>query len=229
VISIGNGQLVVFGGYGSYHGPLSAEEPGLLNDIQIFDMTASRWLSPHTLNAGFADLVETPRPRHSHLSIISSDCLFVVGGEESNNTWLDDIHVYDLTEHAWIQAWRFPRPSGTYLNVVACAEHYVHLSNDGLPGNIGSPQWTPSLISGRTSPASSLPSPLTIGSVTYLDNGADVSISSPPCHLPYSAEPSDEFPCDIYMYSNYNVCVIFCASFRRKLIVLLNQVYKCQA
>jgi hypothetical protein len=212
VISTGNGQLVVFGGYGSYHGPLSAEEPGLLNDIQIFDMATGRWLPPHTLNAGFADLVETPRPRHSHLSIISSDCLFIIGGEESNNTWLDDIHVYDLTENAWIQAWRFPRPSGTYLNVVACAEQYVHFPNDGPPGNISGPQSMPSpIVSGRGSPTSSLQSPLSISSATYFDNGAalaDISTSSPSCHLPYSAEPSDEFPCDIYMYSNYNVRII---------------------
>lgn len=27
-------------------------------------------------------------------------------------------------------------------------------------------------------------------------------------HLSYSAEPSEEYPCDIYLYSNYNVCLL---------------------
>jgi hypothetical protein len=214
-LQLGNGQLIIFGGFGSYQAPLSSDEPCLLNDIQIYDIASNRWLPPQKLNAGITDLVERPRPRHSHLSAISADCLFIIGGEEATNTWLDDIYVYDLGDKAWIQQWHYPRPCGTYLNVAACGEEFVRIPFEGSRAWPMSPPTpaSPSLLlsplrsSRSSSPTSPDPSPLSL-STTFLDTRGSLPgspISSSPSHLPYSMKPSEEFPCDIFIYSNYNV------------------------
>ena len=205
---LGNDQLVIFGGFGSYQGPHSAEEPCLLDDVQIFDPQSRRWLPSHVLNGGFADLVDPPRPRHSHLSAISAGRLFIIGGEESNNIWLDDIHVYDLDEKAWTQQWHYPRPCGTYLNVAACAEQCVRVPTENSRSS-GSLLLSPMRSSRSSSPSSPTPSPLSL-TATYLDNRSsmpDSLMHNALSHLSYSARPSEEFPCDVYLFSNHNVRV----------------------
>src|SRR4051794_36457848 len=84
----GNHQLVVFGGFGGNRDSL--KDLCVLNDVQIFDPDTQKWLSAGSLNSGEGDHVPAPKPRHSHLSSITADRLFVIGGQDLRNAWLDD-------------------------------------------------------------------------------------------------------------------------------------------
>jgi leucine-zipper-like transcriptional regulator 1 len=125
----GNGHLVIFGGIGSYQSSLGPEESFLWNDIQIFDPISERWLRPHVLNSCRSG-IQPPRARHSHLSSVSGDRLFVIGGEDASSFWIGDICVYDLSRRLWVQQLPYTRHCGTYLSVAACAEQRVIIPSE---------------------------------------------------------------------------------------------------
>ena len=128
-----------------------------------------------------------PKPRYAHLSSISGSRLFVIGGQDLNNVWLDDVYVYDLHRRGWVSAHDYPRHCGTYRSVAVAGNLRVRLP----------------LHEQRNAKPTAKP--------VFRPEGQPASASMPQTssdsliHLPYSAAPTDEFPTDIYLYSNYNV------------------------
>lgn len=162
------------------------EDLCVLNDVRLFDLATYRWL-PATEHPPTAPV---PKARYAHLSSIASNRLFIIGGQDLNNVWLDDIHVYDLVSHAWVQRRDYPRHCGTYRSVAVTADRRIR-----LPQEEG--QYSSSLGQPGTrfnADQTSAPTP-------------DVTQTDSLIHLPYSAEPTDEYPCDIFLFSNYNVRV----------------------
>ncbi|KAG6330535.1 hypothetical protein ID866_8555 [Astraeus odoratus] len=188
----GNNQLIIFGGMGNAPNSTNNEDLCVLNDIRFFDLSSMHWLPPSTngvpRDSGTEALV--PKPRYAHLSSVTADRLFIIGGQDLSNVWLDDIYVYDLLGKVWIQRRNFPHHCGTYRSVAVSANLRVRLPQDELRASddtnaiLGSPgsrfrsdKSSPSI---DTTPADSL------------------------IHVPYSTAPTDDFPNDIYLYSNYN-------------------------
>lgn len=180
----GNNHLIIFGGMAIQ--PLSdnPEDLCVLNDVRLFDLATNRWLPPNDTSS--APLI--PKARYAHLSSVTSNRLFVIGGQDLNNVWLDDVHVYDLPTRTWIQRRDYPRHCGTYRSVAVTADKRVRLpQEEGRRGtSLGQP-----------------------GARFSVDKNArpvpDATQSENLIHLPYSTEPTDEFPCDIFLFSNYNV------------------------
>ena len=166
--------------------PLSdnPEDLCVLNDVRMFDLTTNRWLpssetSPPPL---------VPKARYAHLSSVTSNRLFIIGGQDLNNVWLDDVHVYDLATQTWVQRRDYPRHCGTYRSVAVTSTRRVRLpQEEGRRPTILGPPGT------RFSVDKNIVSTL------------DVTQSDTLVHLPYSTEPTDDFPCDIFLFSNYNV------------------------
>jgi hypothetical protein len=128
LFSLGNDQLVIFGGIGAYELPPRAEGPCLLNDVQIFDLDSNRWLSTSVLNdSGLAGSVPAPKPRHSHLSSVTANRLLIIGGGDSDNLQINDIYVYDLENKTWVQQLPYDRYCVTFSSVAACADERVRL------------------------------------------------------------------------------------------------------
>jgi hypothetical protein len=229
--STGNGLLVIFGGFGK--NPLSSnpDELCVLNDVQMFDPASRRWLSSLILNNRVANTVPPPKSRHSHLSSITSDCLFIIGGQDLRD-WLDDIYVYDLCGKAWIRCRPYPRHFGSYLSIAAVANLCVHQTTGSrqLPQNFangsqGQSRSSPHMIqsphkiqspgglnsisrSTATSGTTHVPPPTMLADGSFRDThiGSTTSWnSSVTSHLPYSAPSTDGDPCAIHLYSNYNV------------------------
>jgi leucine-zipper-like transcriptional regulator 1 len=172
------------------------EDLCVLNDVRIFDLTTKRWLPASSTNSVVPDHVPDsliPKPRYAHLSSVTSDRLFVVGGQDLSNVWLDDIHVYDLIGKAWVQRRDYPRHCGTYRSVAVSAELCVRTAVDSQRSreSLGPP-----------------------GARFRLDNTqaatADVTTPDKLIHLPYSTPPTEDEPSDIYLYSNYNVRIFSC-------------------
>lgn len=187
-----NNQLIVFGGMGSTPNSSNPEDLCVLNDVRFFDLSIMHWLPASSTNSSSAESsAETliPKPRYAHLSSVSADRLFIIGGQDLSNVWLDDIYVYDLLGRAWVQRRNFPHHCGTYRSVAVSANQRVRLPQEEVLSTdatmLGSP-------GARFRPEKSSPS-------AQVFTSPDSFV-----HMPYSAPPTDDFPNDIYLYSNYN-------------------------
>ncbi|KAJ3747105.1 hypothetical protein DFH05DRAFT_1414266 [Lentinula detonsa] len=183
-----NNQLIIFGGMSNEPNSPNPEELCVLNDVRFLDLNTLHWI-PQSLSSAPASQSLVPRARYAHLSSVTADRLFIIGGQDFNNTWLDDICVYDLLGKAWVQQRDYPRHCGTYRSVAVSSSLCVRLPQEELrgsqtPTNLGSPG-----SRFRNNSAS---------------DTANYTSSESLTHLPYSAAPTDEHPADIYLYSNYN-------------------------
>jgi hypothetical protein len=134
-----------------------------------------------------------PRARYAHLSSITADRLFVIGGQDFFNTWLDDVCVYDLVSRTWVQRRDYPRHCGTYRSVAVSSPIVVRSPQDELKAGYAS---------STLGPPGSRFHPNNFNDSTA---SADVTSSQSLIHLPYSSAPNEDHPSDIYLYSNYNV------------------------
>jgi leucine-zipper-like transcriptional regulator 1 len=170
-----------------YKGTDEAQETlCVLNDVCFYSLAESRWLPtedipsspppPHSL---------IPRARYAHLSSVSSDMLFIIGGQDLANGWLDDIHVYDLQSRSWVHRRDYPRHCGTYRSVALSSTLCVR-----NPESEPTPPPAPRFRSDDT--PSALP----------------VTLPETFVQLPYSTPPTPTFPSEIFLYSNYNVGII---------------------
>ena len=166
------------------------EDLCVLNDVRLFDLSTLRWL-PHSATSGdLSPSAFIPKARYAHLSSVTSNRLFVIGGQDLNNVWLDDIHVYDLVKKTWVQRRDYPRHCGTYRSVAVTADTRVRIPQDEA----------------RSAQSAKLGPPGTrFKTDKNSQPSADATSPDSLIHLPYSAAPTEEYPCDIYLFSNYNV------------------------
>ncbi|KAI0056265.1 galactose oxidase [Artomyces pyxidatus] len=182
-----NQYLIIFGGMGLKPEADNADDLCVLNDVRFYDLAAKRWMPPSWSLKDAPENLPPPKARYAHLSSVSGDRLFIIGGQDLNSVWLDDVYVYDLSMRAWVQRSDYARHCGTYRSVAVSASQRVRLPQEELrhAGAAG-----PSKPVFRTDPSTPVSSTR--------------SSSDPYIHLPYSAPATDEFPNDIYLYSNYN-------------------------
>jgi hypothetical protein len=182
--------IVVFGGMGNNPESPDPEDLIVLNDVWLYDIASNRW----TPGANGGDRGGfSPRARYAHLSAVTADRLYIIGGQDINNVWLDDVCGLDLRARAWISRRPYPRHCGTYRSVAVAPTLSVVIPSESQ---------TPALVT------SSLGPPGTRfqedGAVAPGINGAHTDPNSF-THLPYSTDPPPNQPSDIFLYSNYNV------------------------
>ncbi|SRR6266550_4958565 len=169
--------------------PQNTDDLCVLNDVHFFDLSTRRWVSAPPLQP--SPEANIPRARYAHLSAVTADKLFIIGGQDFNNTWLDNVCVFDLQTRSWIQRRDYPRHCGTYRSIAVASSLIVRSPEDDA----------------RTS--STLANPGSRFRTVKTDTSADLepTPSESLIHLPHSAPPTEDNPCDIYLYSNYNVCI----------------------
>ncbi|KAJ7176001.1 hypothetical protein C8R46DRAFT_76899 [Mycena filopes] len=182
-----NNQLIVFGGMSNEPDSPNPDELCVLNDVRFFDIASRRWLPPSRL-ATPENLL--PRARYAQLSSVTGDRLFIIGGQDFYNTWLDDVCVYDLLAKTWSEKRDYPRHCGSYRSVAVSSNQTVRFPKEEMR-------------------AAQMPSPLGAAGMRFKSSAdgpppEDITPSESLIHLPYSAAPNDEHPSDIYLYSNYN-------------------------
>jgi len=187
--SIGNNHLIVFGGMSRQPDSNNPDELCVLSDIHFFDLTKERWLPPPS----FPDESDPshPRSRYAHLSSVTGDRLFIIGGQDFHNTWLDDICVFNFISQTWTQQ-HYPRHCGTYRSVAISSPTVIRIPQEELQASNSTSTLGPP---GARFPSSG-PTP---------GGSPDVTPSETLIHLPYLAAPTEDYPSDIYLYSNYNV------------------------
>lgn len=197
----------------------ASDELCVLSDVRVFSLKTLSWIPTAPVRTAGADAtpdgvqVPAPRARYAHLSSVTASRLFIIGGQNLSNDWLDDIHVYDLATSIWV-AWKpYPRHCGTYRSVAVCATRRVRSPMDelkqmaaaGITGGSPPPQGYSFLgpVGARFMPErGSGSTPMRTG-----DAAPDGPTSTRDLiHLPYSCDPTDNYPNDVFLYSNYNVC-----------------------
>ncbi|KAJ1738779.1 hypothetical protein LPJ68_005268 [Coemansia sp. RSA 1086] len=102
----------------------------LLGDIGVFDVKAERWVARRALDAGSepagaqADVDEAgnstqPSPRYAHLSTLFGSRLLVVGGQDLEEQYVEELNVFDLQLGRWVLRSPFPRAVGLYRSFIA--------------------------------------------------------------------------------------------------------------
>jgi leucine-zipper-like transcriptional regulator 1 len=184
--------LIICGGMGHKAESGSHDDLRVLNDVRFFNLATRRWL-PAALTNSTPDPADfrVPKARYAHLSSITADRLFIIGGQDLSNIWLDDVHVYDLLGKTWVERRSYPRHVGTYRSIAVAAEKRVRLPQEELRASQSTSTLGPPGTRFRTDNA-----PPSSPQVTQSDSLV---------HLPYTAPATDEYPNDIYLYSNYNV------------------------
>lgn len=187
----GNGHLVIFGGMSNQPDSPNPDELCVLNDVRFYNFSSGHWLPAPPSSPEPNPFL--PRARYAHLSSVTADRLFIIGGQDFYNTWLDDVCVFDLASKKWVQRRDYPRHCGTYRSVAVCSNTTVRSPQDEMQA---------SLASSTIGPAGSrfkLPK-------TAPGSSEEATPSESMTHLPYSVAPTEGYPSDIYLYSNYNVC-----------------------
>ncbi|EJF63431.1 regulatory protein ral2 [Dichomitus squalens] len=181
-------HLIIFGGMAIKPQSDNPEDLCVLNDVRLFDLTTRHWLPGAPISA---DSSLVPNARYAHLSSVTADRLFIIGGQDLANVWLDDVYIFDLVARTWIQRRDYPRHCGTYRSVAVTSDQRVRLPQDELRSlnqsttRLGQPG-TRFNIDKKAPPA------------------PNVTQSESLIYLPYSAAPTDDYPCDIFLFSNYN-------------------------
>ncbi|KAG7088298.1 hypothetical protein E1B28_012308 [Marasmius oreades] len=180
-----NNQLIIFGGMSNQPDSHNPDELCVLNDVRFFDLSTRHWIPPSQFPTPVSETF-VPRARYAHLSSVTADRLFIIGGQDFFNTWLDDICVYDLLGKTWVQRRDYPRHCGTYRSVAVASNLCVRRAHDEKrdSSNLGAP--------GTRFRDTDTPTQLDFTSTDSL------------VHLPYSTAPTEDYPSNIYLYSNYN-------------------------
>ncbi|PPR01133.1 hypothetical protein CVT26_016034 [Gymnopilus dilepis] len=183
-----NNHLVVFGGMSNQPDSINPDELCVLNDVHFYNFSTRRWLPaiPNPPSDPFL-----PRARYAHLSSVTADRLFIIGGQDFFNTWLDDVCVFDLITRTWVQRRDYPRHCGTYRSVAVSSHNVVRSPQDEMQASLTSSTLGPAGSRFKLSKSIS-------------SSPEDITPSENLMHLPYSSPPTEDHPSDIYLYSNYN-------------------------
>ncbi|KAJ2849747.1 hypothetical protein IWW36_002413 [Coemansia brasiliensis] len=102
----------------------------LLGDIGVFDTKLEQWVARRALDASSeptraqADVDEAgnstqPSPRYAHLSTLFGSRLLVVGGQDLEEQYVEELNVFDLQLGRWVLRSPFPRAVGLYRSFIA--------------------------------------------------------------------------------------------------------------
>ncbi|KAJ2101259.1 hypothetical protein GGI09_001853 [Coemansia sp. S100] len=94
----------------------------LLGDVAVFDTQSERWVSVNALlsDESVSDVVAPPpSPRYAHLATLFGSRLLIVGGQDLDEQYVEELNVFDLASGRWVLRSAFPRAVGLYRSFVA--------------------------------------------------------------------------------------------------------------
>jgi hypothetical protein len=108
--SVYDNQLVFFGGMG-YSGEAS-DTLCVLDDVSVLDIETMCWKQPTIQPSIFS-----PQSRYAHLSSVTDDKLIIIGGQDIDNNYLDEMNVLNLRSWEWEQVKPVEKHVGAYRSV----------------------------------------------------------------------------------------------------------------
>ncbi|KAG0288526.1 hypothetical protein BGZ96_007731 [Linnemannia gamsii] len=107
--------IVIFGGMGpSSSGSAEGQPQDLVvfDDIKILDLEHLQWRQVRIPSSPHA-----PKPRYAHLSSVSGNKLVIIGGQDINNQYIEEVSVLDLDSLQWIASMPFEKHCGSYRSI----------------------------------------------------------------------------------------------------------------
>ncbi|CAO3607922.1 unnamed protein product [Mucor fragilis] len=112
--SVYKNQLIIFGGMG--HSRISSEGLCVLDDVAVLDIDTMCWKKQIIQPSLYS-----PQARYAHLSSIAEDKLLIVGGQDLDNNYLDEMNVLNLKTWEWEQVKAFEKHVGAYRSIAVTA------------------------------------------------------------------------------------------------------------
>lgn len=119
--SIYKNQLIIFGGMG-YNSRNSSEGLCVLDDVMILDIETMCWRKTE-----IEPSLYSPQARYAHLSSIQEDKLLIIGGQDLDNNYLDELNVLNLKTWEWEQVKTLDKHVGAYRSVAVAAPSGVRI------------------------------------------------------------------------------------------------------
>ncbi|KAF9160766.1 hypothetical protein BGX20_002399 [Mortierella sp. AD010] len=150
--------VVFFGGMGPSSnvvadGQSQSQDLVVFDDISILDLELLRWRQVRIPSSQHA-----PKPRYAHLSSISGNKLLIIGGQDINNQYIEEISVLDLDSMQWTASMPFEKHCGSYRSIAVSSngqDSSIPIIGSELGADVTSPILSP------TSPApDGAPTPL---------------------------------------------------------------------
>lgn len=216
-------QLIIFGGMG--YSRISTDGLCVLDDISVLDTETMCWSKP-TIQPS----LYSPQSRYAHLSSVTDDKLIVIGGQDIENNYLDEMNVLNLKTWEWEQVKTFEKHVGAYRSIAVTAP----------PGNRFPTTATAGATPGNSSNSSFMKNDNDNSTVedlpnfTHNDNEADINNGGGLNGASHRASTVRQFstgslqsvdePNPVYLYTNYNF-----ADVRRELQLIFSsaQIEDC--
>ncbi|KAJ2754404.1 hypothetical protein H4S06_003587 [Coemansia sp. BCRC 34490] len=97
----------------------------LLGDLAVFDTKRQCWVPQRILDTSThaaADASEEtgvkPSPRYAHLATLFGSRLLIVGGQDLEEQYVEELNVFDLQTGRWVMRSPFPRAVGLYRSFI---------------------------------------------------------------------------------------------------------------
>ncbi|KAG2198460.1 hypothetical protein INT47_004447 [Mucor saturninus] len=182
-------QLIIFGGMG--YSRLTNDGLCVLDDITVLDVETMCWITPNIQPSLYS-----PQSRYAHLSSVTEDKLIVMGGQDLDNNYLDEMNVLNLKTWDWEQVKTFEKHVGAYRSIAVTAPPGTRIpSNSYMMKNEDSSTTAVDDLNDLENDASAIN--------TNNLNGASHRTSTVRQFSSSSLQTPDE-PNPIYLYTNYN-------------------------
>ncbi|KAF9898576.1 hypothetical protein BX616_003855 [Lobosporangium transversale] len=106
--------IVFFGGMGPSGKILEGQqqEQIVFDDIHILDLELLQWRHVRIPSSQHA-----PKPRYAHLSSITGNKLIIIGGQDIQNQYIEELNVLDLDSLQWTASMPFEKHCGSYRSI----------------------------------------------------------------------------------------------------------------
>ncbi|KAJ1905034.1 hypothetical protein LPJ81_002149 [Coemansia sp. IMI 209127] len=98
----------------------------LLGDLAVFDTQMESWVPQRVLDTSTRPSTGSkedeglkPLPRYAHLATLFGSRLLIVGGQDLEEQYVEELNVFDLQVGRWVMRSPFPRAVGLYRSFIS--------------------------------------------------------------------------------------------------------------
>ncbi|RCH78917.1 hypothetical protein CU097_000619, partial [Rhizopus azygosporus] len=121
-------QLIVFGGMG--YSRLSTGELCVMDDVAVLDIATMCWKKMRIQPSLYS-----PQSRYAHLSTVVEDRLIILGGQDLESNYLDEMNVLNLKTWEWEMIKALDKHVGAYRSMAATVPLMSKVDEDNRNNN----------------------------------------------------------------------------------------------
>ncbi|KAG1057239.1 hypothetical protein G6F43_000901 [Rhizopus delemar] len=113
-----NDQLIIFGGMG--YCQFSPGDLSVMDDVALLDVHTLCWKK-----VTIQPSLYSPQPRYAHLSTVIEDRLIILGGQDLENNYLDEMNILNLKTWEWEAIKALEKHVGAYRSMAVTVPFIV--------------------------------------------------------------------------------------------------------